>query len=195
MSKRKLVKTPDVEIEHTQLFIDNTWVDADSGETLEVVNPSNGQVICSVACGAAVDVDRAVVSCQRAFEVGSEWRTMDASQRGVLLYRLADMIERDREHLARLETLDNGKPYSTSFNVDLGLVIKTFRYYAGWADKIQGKTIPTDGPFFTYTRHEVGVRGGGKWGPAVIMSLVPGGPRGSFKAHTRAACSRACSPR
>ena len=69
-------------------------------------------------------------------------------------------MKEDREYLAKLETLDNGKPYSDSFNVDLGLVIKCFRYYAGWCDKIQGKTIPIDGPYFCYTRHEpIGIVG------------------------------------
>ncbi len=85
---------------------------------------------------------------------------MDASKRGVLLNKLADLIERDREYLARLETLDNGKPFKDSFNADLVLTIKCYRYYAGWADKVHGKTIPTDGDVFTYTRHEpVGVCG------------------------------------
>ncbi|XP_045152648.1 aldehyde dehydrogenase, mitochondrial [Echinops telfairi] len=85
---------------------------------------------------------------------------MDASERGRLLNRLADLIERDRTYLAALETLDNGKPYVISYLVDLDMVIKCLRYYAGWADKYHGKTIPIDGDFFSYTRHEpVGVCG------------------------------------
>ena len=85
---------------------------------------------------------------------------MDASTRRNLLNRLADLMERDRVYLASLETLNNGKPYSYSYSADLALSIKCLRYYAGWADKIQGKTIPVDGPFFAYTRHEpVGVCG------------------------------------
>ncbi|PIO03304.1 hypothetical protein AB205_0016510, partial [Aquarana catesbeiana] len=81
----------------------------------------------------------------------------DASQRGLLINRLADLIERDR---ANLETLDNGKPYAISYAVDLDLVLKCLRYYAGWADKGHGKTIPIDGDYFTYTRHEpIGVCG------------------------------------
>uniref|UniRef100_A0A287CW13 aldehyde dehydrogenase (NAD(+)) n=1 Tax=Ictidomys tridecemlineatus TaxID=43179 RepID=A0A287CW13_ICTTR len=80
--------------------------------------------------------------------------------RGRLLYRLADLIERDRTYLAALETLDNGKPYVISYLVDLDMVLKCLRYYAGWADKYHGKTIPMDGDFFSYTRHEpVGVCG------------------------------------
>ena len=85
---------------------------------------------------------------------------MNASDRGCLINKLADLIERDREYLARLETLDNGKPYKDSYNVDLSLTIKCYRYYAGWADKIHGKTIPIDGSFFCMTRLEpVGVCG------------------------------------
>ncbi|MBO8631286.1 aldehyde dehydrogenase family protein, partial [Staphylococcus aureus] len=80
------------------------------------------------------------------------WRRMDASDRGRLLYRLADLIERDRTYLAALETLDNGKPYVISYLVDLDMVLKCLRYYAGWADKYHGKTIPIDGDFFSYTR-------------------------------------------
>ncbi|VDK27472.1 unnamed protein product [Gongylonema pulchrum] len=85
---------------------------------------------------------------------------MDAAERGRLLYKLADLMERDRVYLASLETLDNGKPYSIAYNADLGLSIACIRYYAGWADKNHGKTIPIGGNFFCYTRHEpVGVVG------------------------------------
>nr|KAF6281979.1 aldehyde dehydrogenase 2 family member [Myotis myotis] len=106
------------------------------------------------------DVDRAVKAARAAFQLGSPWRRMDASNRGRLLNRLADLIERDRTYLAALETLDNGKPYVISYLVDLDMVLKCLRYYAGWADKYHGKTIPIDGDFFSYTRHEpVGVCG------------------------------------
>lgn len=85
---------------------------------------------------------------------------MDASERGNLLSRLADLMERDRTYLASLETLDNGKPFSMSYNVDVPMAIKNLRYYAGWADKNHGKVIPADGEYFVYTRHEpVGVCG------------------------------------
>ena len=118
------------------------------------------EVICTVSSAKSADVDLAVEAALRAFEIGSEWRTMDASLRGELLYRLADLMERDREELARLETLDNGKPYGDSFNVDLALSIKCLRYYSGWADKLHGKTIPMDGPFMAMTRREpIGVVG------------------------------------
>jgi len=92
--------------------------------------------------------------------LGSPWRRMDASQRGVLMLKLADLVERDRVYLASLETLDNGKPYSNSWAVDIPAVVSCLRYYAGWADKIHGKTIPIDGEYFSFTRREpVGVCG------------------------------------
>lgn len=148
------------EIKFTKIFINNEWCDAVSGKTFPTINPATGEKIVDVAEGDKADVDKAVAAASAAFKLGSPWRTMDASERGRLLYRLSDLIERDREYLARLETLDNGKPYSDSYNVDLNLVIKCYRYYAGWADKIQGKTIPMDGNVLAFTRHEpVGVVG------------------------------------
>ncbi|KAK2563156.1 Aldehyde dehydrogenase 1A1 [Acropora cervicornis] len=106
------------------------------------------------------DVDIAVKAAKEAFKFGSPWRTIDASERGRLLYKLADLMERDKAYLASLETLDNGKPFSDSFEVDATLAIKCYRYFAGWADKIHGKTIPVDGSYLCYTRHEpVGIVG------------------------------------
>ncbi|XP_073969316.1 aldehyde dehydrogenase, mitochondrial-like isoform X2 [Rhodnius prolixus] len=104
------------------------------------------------------DVDIAVKAAQDAFRFGAPWRTMDASQRGLLLNRLADLITRDHIFIASLETLDNGKPFAMSYNVDIPMSIDVLRYFAGWADKNHGKTIPANGDFFCYTRHEpVGV--------------------------------------
>ena len=97
------------EVEHTRLFIGNCFVDAIDGGEFDTINPSTGEVICKVAEAREEDVDAAVASATEAFRIGSEWRTMDASHRGELLHRLADLVERDREQLARLETLDNGK--------------------------------------------------------------------------------------
>ncbi|XP_073806117.1 aldehyde dehydrogenase 2 family member, tandem duplicate 1 isoform X1 [Danio rerio] len=103
---------------------------------------------------------------------------MDASQRGLLLNRLADCIERDAAYLAELETLDNGKPYTLSFCVDLPMVVKCLRYYAGWADKWEGKTIPIDGNYFCYTRHEpIGVCGQIiPWNFPLLMQALKLGP-------------------
>ncbi|KAM6422659.1 aldehyde dehydrogenase, mitochondrial isoform 1-T1 [Liasis olivaceus] len=151
---------PQPEITYNKIFINNEWHDAVSKKTFPTINPSTGEVICQVAEGDKADVDKAVKAAKDAFRFGSPWRRMDASHRGKLLNRLADLIERDRTYLAALETLDNGKPYSISYLVDLDMVIKNLRYFAGWADKLHGKTIPIDGDFFTYTRHEpVGVCG------------------------------------
>lgn len=150
-----------VPIEQTKLFINNEFVEAASGKRLEVINPSTGDTICDVAEADKADVDIAVAAARSAFNYGSEWRTMNASNRGRLMYKWADAIERDIHYIAALETLDNGKPFNDSLHVDIPLVINTLRYYAGWADKVHGKTIPSDGGTFVYTRHEpVGVVGG-----------------------------------
>ncbi|CAJ0607968.1 unnamed protein product [Cylicocyclus nassatus] len=94
-----------------------------------------------------------------AFRLGSPWRRVNAAHRGVLLQKLADLMERDRVYLA-VKALDNGKPYSVAYGGDLPLAIACLRYYAGWADKNHGKTIPIAGDYFTYARHEpVGVCG------------------------------------
>ena len=149
-----------LEIRYTKIFINNEWVDSASGKTFPTINPCNGEKICDVAEGDKEDVDKAVAAAREAFKLGSPWRTMDASQRGRLLSKLADLIDRDKEYLAKLETLDNGKPHNTALTVDLEAAIGVYRYYAGWSDKIFGKTIPMDGPFMTMTRHEpVGVCG------------------------------------
>lgn len=148
-----------VKIGPTQLLINNEWVDSVSGRRFETLNPATGEVICEVAEADAPDVDKAVQAARSAFNSG-EWPKMSATQRGELLYKLADLIEQNIKDLAELETLDNGKPLNDSLNADLRLVIACYRYYAGWADKIQGKTIPINGPYFCYTRHEpVGVVG------------------------------------
>ena len=148
-----------IKIGQTQLLINNKWVESASGKRFETINPATGEVICDVAEADGADVDKAVEAASNAFSNG-EWSKMSATQRGELLYKLADLIEENIEELARLETLDNGKPLSNSLHVDLPLVIACYRYYAGWADKIQGKTIPINGPYFCYTRHEpVGVVG------------------------------------
>jgi len=148
------------EIKYNQVFINNNFIDSVSGKTFPTVNPATGEKICDVAEGDKADVDIAVKAAKEAFKFGSPWRTIDASERGRLLYKLADLMERDKAYLASLETLDNGKPFSDSFEVDATLAIKCYRYFAGWADKIHGKTIPVDGSYLCYTRHEpVGIVG------------------------------------
>ncbi|XP_076239580.1 aldehyde dehydrogenase 1A1 [Calliopsis andreniformis] len=172
------------EIKYTQLFINNEFVDAVSKKTFPTINPANGKVIVEVAEGDKADVDKAVAAAKQAFNRKSEWRKMDASARGVLLNKLADLIERDIEYLASLESLDNGKAYPVAL-FDVKASISTLRYYAGWSDKILGDTIPADGNFVSFTRKEpVGVVGqiipwnyplvmlSWKWGPALAAGCT-----------------------
>ena len=175
---------PAVKIEHTDCFIDGKWVPAESGKTFATINPATEQVIAEVAEGDAVDVENAAQAARRAFESG-DWAKMDARDRGKAMMRLADLIEANKDELAALETLDNGKPISESTTADLPLVIDCLRYYAGWADKIHGKTIPIRGDYMCYTRREpVGVAGqiipwnfpmlmtAWKWGPALAAGCT-----------------------
>ena len=162
-----------------QMLVGGKWVDSGSGKTFETLDPATGQVICRVAEGDKVDVDRAVKAARAALEDGP-WGRMNASERGHLLYKLADAVEANINELAALESLDNGKPISDALAADLPLSAACYRYYAGWADKTFGQTIPVNGPYFCYTRHEpVGVVGqiipwnfpllmqAWKWGPAL----------------------------
>ncbi|MBV8830335.1 MAG: aldehyde dehydrogenase family protein, partial [Acidobacteriaceae bacterium] len=149
-----------IPIKQTKILIDNKWVESVSGKTFETINPATGEVLANVAEADAADVDLAVKAARKAFHSKSAWRRMSASERGRLLNRLADLIEQNVDELATLESLDNGKPRHVARTADLPLVIGCYRYYAGWADKIQGKTIPISGNYFCYTRHEpVGVVG------------------------------------
>jgi aldehyde dehydrogenase (NAD+) len=148
-----------VHIKHTKCLINGEWVDAADGKTFETINPATGDVLARVAEGGPQDVDNAVAAARKAFDEG-KWSKFTASRRGYVLNKLADLIEQNSEELARLETLDNGKPLRDSTAADLPLTVACYRYYAGWADKIHGKTIPVNGPYFCYTRHEpVGVCG------------------------------------
>jgi len=148
-----------VPITATRLLINNRWVDSISGKTFKTLNPSTGEEICSVAEADKADVDLAVKAARTAFEKGP-WRRMAAAERGKLLNKLADLIEKNADELARLEALDNGKPYKVAKAADLSLTVACYRYFAGWADKIQGKTIPIPGNYLCYTRLEpVGVVG------------------------------------
>ncbi|KAM9183194.1 retinal dehydrogenase 2 isoform 2-T2 [Trichechus inunguis] len=152
--------TPNLEIKHTKIFINNEWQNSESGRVFPVYNPATGEQVCEVQEADKADIDKAVQAARLAFSLGSVWRRMDASERGRLLDKLADLVERDRAVLATMESLNGGKPFLQAFYVDLQGVIKTLRYYAGWADKIHGMTIPVDGDYFTFTRHEpIGVCG------------------------------------
>ena len=144
------------------LLIDGKWVAAASGETFTTYDPATEAPLAEVAAGDKEDVDRAVRAARRAFESGP-WRRMTASQRGRALWKLADLIEQHGEEFAQLESLDNGKPLAVARVADIPLVVDHFRYYAGWATKIEGETIPVSIPgqrFLNYTlREPVGVVG------------------------------------
>ena len=141
------------------LLINNCFVPSESGKTFAIINPANEEEICQVAEANTADVDKAVRAARRAFEHGP-WRRAHASERGRLLYQLADLIEAHGEELAQLECLDLGKPISAIRKNDVTKTVACYRYFAGWADKTQGKTIPIDGEFLCYTRHEpIGVVG------------------------------------
>ena len=148
-----------VKIKPGKLFINGKWVDSVSGKTFNTLNPATEEVITGIAEGDKADIDLAVAAARKAFEEGS-WKKADARERGKVLLRIMELIEKNKEELALLETLDNGKPISETTNADIPLVIDCFLYYAGWADKIHGETIPVRGEFFNYTvREPVGVVG------------------------------------
>ncbi|OOF97988.1 hypothetical protein ASPCADRAFT_3052 [Aspergillus carbonarius ITEM 5010] len=141
------------------LFINNEFVPSKSGERFASINPSNEEEIVSVYAAGEEDVDIAVKAARKAFNDPS-WKLLPSTERGILMQKLADLIEQHRETLATIETWDNGKPYSISLNDDLGEVINTLRYYAGYADKVHGQTIGTTPAKFAYTlRQPIGVVG------------------------------------
>ena len=142
-----------------RLFIGGEWEDAASGETFEVIDPARAEVLTEVAEAGVEDVDRAVRAARDAFE-GGEWREMSPRARGRLLWKLAERLEERKDEIARVETLNNGKPLFES-GIDVAMTIQTFEYYAGWTTKIEGETIPVSVPFqFNYTlREPIGVVG------------------------------------
>ncbi|XP_021726995.1 aldehyde dehydrogenase family 2 member B7, mitochondrial-like isoform X2 [Chenopodium quinoa] len=151
--------TPPVDINYTKLLINGKFVDAASGKTFHTVDPRNGKVIADVAEGDAEDVNRAVSAARKAFDEGP-WPKMTAYERSKILLKFADLIEKHNDAIAALETWDNGKPYEQAANIEIPMVARLFRYYAGWADKIHGLTVPADGPYHVQTLHEpIGVAG------------------------------------
>lgn len=142
-----------------KLYIDGKFVHSVSGKTFKSYNPATGEEIAEVAEAGIEDVDLAVQAAREAFDSGP-WSKMGTAERSRLIYKLADLMEEHKLELAQLETLDNGKPIRETMHADIPLSIEHFRYYAGWATKIVGQTIPVQGNYFNYTRHEpVGVVG------------------------------------
>jgi aldehyde dehydrogenase (NAD+) len=165
-------------IRQTKLLINNRWVEPAEGKYFETLNPATGKAIAKVAQGSAADIDRAVKAARAALEHAS-WKKMPAAERGRLLYKLADLVEEHAEELSALEALNSGKTIRDSRG-DVGGVVSWFRYYGGWADKIEGRTLPIAPPFMSYTlRQPIGVVGqiipwnfplmmlAWKWGPAL----------------------------
>lgn len=148
------------EIKYNQIFINNEYVNSVSGKVFPTVNPATGEKITDVQEGDQADVEKAISAAKAAFKRGSTWRQMNASARGRLLLKLADLIEREGAYLASLDTLDNGKPFKDACSMDIANALNVLRYFGGMADKVVGQTIPADGNIFCYTRREpVGVVG------------------------------------
>jgi aldehyde dehydrogenase (NAD+) len=142
-----------------KLWIGGQWCDAVSGKTFEVVNPATEDPLMSVAEADAADVDLAVKAAQRAFSDGP-WAKMSATDRGRILWKVGDLLLQQADEIARIETLNNGKPIFESRQVDTPAAAACFQYYAGWATKIHGDVIPVPGNYFNYTlREPLGVCG------------------------------------
>ena len=141
----------------TQLFINNEFVDAVDGATFDVFNPFDNSLLAKVAEAKAADIDRAVAAARKAFPA---WAAMSPSDRGVLIGKLADAIEKDRDNLSLIESLDTGHPIRDTRNLDVMRTVATFRYFAGMPDKNEGTVIPVDTGFLNYViRVPVGVVG------------------------------------
>ncbi|CAN6896728.1 unnamed protein product [Brassica oleracea] len=153
------VISPSVQVSYTKLLIDGNFVDAASGKTFPTLDPRTGEVIAHVAEGDAEDVNRAVKAARKAFDEGP-WPKMTAYERSRVMLRFADLVEKHSEELAALESWDNGKTYEQALTAEIPMVARLFRYYAGWADKIHGLTVPADGNYHVQTLHEpIGVAG------------------------------------
>jgi acyl-CoA reductase-like NAD-dependent aldehyde dehydrogenase len=136
-----------------KLLIGGEWRDAASGRTFPTTNPATEETLAEIAEAGPEDVDLCARAARRAFEEGP-WPRMTGAERAAALFRLADLIAAHAQELAELETLDCGKPISDTTRVDIPLTIAVFRYYAGYADKIQGETIPSRWGTFNYTLKE-----------------------------------------
>jgi acyl-CoA reductase-like NAD-dependent aldehyde dehydrogenase len=142
-----------------QIFVGGRFAPSISGRTFDTYNPASGTVLARVAEADAADVDAAVRAARQAFESGP-WPKMTAAERGRILWRAADVILKRREEISELETLDSGKPISDNLKVDVPMAADCFQYFAGWATKIEGRTVPVSGPYLNYTlREPVGVVG------------------------------------
>jgi phenylacetaldehyde dehydrogenase len=164
-----------------QMLINGKWVDAASGKTFPTYNPATGEVLAHVAEGDKEDINRAVDAARAAFDRGP-WRKLAPSERARLMWKLADLLEKHAEEFAQLETLNQGKPLFLARVVDIPTSIDQLRYYAGWATKIEGNTIPLSmqgaGKFLAYTlREPIGIVGQIiPWNFPMIMATLKLGP-------------------
>lgn len=143
----------------TELYIDGQWTEGEAGETLDTIDPSTGQTYATVATAGVPDVERAVASARSATDLKAEWRTLDPTERARSLRAFAGRIESYSDEIALVESRDNGKTLFEA-KLDVGMVIDTLYYYAGWADKLEGSQIPVAGERLDYTlREPVGVTG------------------------------------
>ena len=147
-----------------KMLIGGKWTDAASGKAFPTYNPATGEVLAQVAEGDREDINRAVAAARAAFDHGP-WSRLSSSERGRLIWKLADLIEENLEEFAQLESLDNGKPLKVARAADVPLAVDLFRYMAGWATKVEGNTIPISAggsqqKYLAYTvREPVGVAG------------------------------------
>src|SRR6476619_401136 len=147
---------PTAAIEHKKLLVNNEWRDASGGKTMDVINPATEEVIATVASADKGDVDEAVKAARAA--LNGPWGKMSARERGRLVHRMADRLLEKADEVSRLETLHNGKPIFESRQIEIPAAAECFEYYAGWADKVMGETIPVKGNYLTYTlREPIGV--------------------------------------
>lgn len=150
MSTPKIIK---------ELFIGGKYVKSVQGKTFKVINPADESIIAEVQKAGHEDVDKAIQAARDTFEKGV-WTRLDPTDRAQRIFKLADLIQKNADELAVLESMDNGKPAHIARVADMEMVHSVFRYYAGWVDKIRGSTLSPDGPFFAYTKKEpVGVVG------------------------------------
>ncbi|KAK9881173.1 hypothetical protein WA026_014521 [Henosepilachna vigintioctopunctata] len=173
------------QIKYTKLFINNEFVEGVNKKYFATINPATGKTIVDIAEGEKEDIELAVEAAREAFRRKSEWRQLSASQRGQLINKLADLINENKEELATLESLDNGKPFQNSLAGDIPFAVSVLKYFGGLADKVHGQTLPADGEVFSLTKKEpVGVVGqiipwnyplamlAWKWGPALAAGCT-----------------------
>ncbi len=163
-----------------KMLIAGKWVEAASGKTFPTYNPATGEVLARVAEGDREDVDRAVKAARTAFETGP-WPKMSPSERGRLIWKLADLLEKNLDEFAALETFDNGKPLKIARTADMPFAVDVLRYMAGWATKVEGSTISISPPgpkYLAYTlREPVGVVGAiMPWNFPLLMVAYKLGP-------------------